>query len=88
MTEKFKHKAEEYAINMWGNDEAFIDERNNCKQDYIAGATEIKELQEKKIAELEKENAEAKEIIRDLLIVYKQYNQTDTYIRAERFLKE
>ena len=81
MMTELKQKAEEYAINMWGNDEAFIDERNNCKQDYIAGATEIKELQEKKIAE-------AKEIIRDLLIVYKQYNQTDTYIRAERFLKE
>lgn len=35
-----EQKAEEYAINMWGNDEAFIDERNNCKQDYIAGAKE------------------------------------------------
>ena len=31
---------------------------------------------------------EAKEIIKDLLIVYQQFNQTDTYIRAERFLKE
>ena len=40
MTEELKQKAEEYAINMWGNDEAFIDERNNCKQDYIAGAIE------------------------------------------------
>ena len=40
MTEELKQKAEEYAINMWGNDESFIDERNNCKQDYIAGATE------------------------------------------------
>ncbi len=38
--EQIKQKAEEYAINMWGNDEAFIDERNNCKQDYLAGATE------------------------------------------------
>lgn len=35
-----EEKAEEYAINMWGNDEAFIDERNNCKQDYITGAKE------------------------------------------------
>lgn len=35
-----EEKAEEYAINMWGDDEAFIDERNNCKQDYIAGARE------------------------------------------------
>ena len=40
MTEELKQKAEKRAIDMWGNDEAFIDERNNCKQDYIAGATE------------------------------------------------
>ena len=46
------------------------------------------ERKDKRIVDLEKENAEAKEIIKDLLIVYKQYNQTDTYIRAERFLKE
>ena len=40
MTKELEQKAEKYAINMWGNEEAFIDERNNCKQDYITGATE------------------------------------------------
>lgn len=30
----------------------------------------------------------AKKIIKGLLIVYQEFNQTDTYIRAERFLKE
>ena len=35
-----EEKAEEYAINMWGKDKVFIDERTDCKQDYIAGAKE------------------------------------------------
>ena len=52
MTEELKQRAEEYAINMWGNDEAFIDERNNCKQDYIAGATELQIELKRQIADL------------------------------------
>ncbi len=41
MTEQqIKQKAEERAINLWGRDEAYVEERNNCKADYIAGATE------------------------------------------------
>ena len=46
------------------------------------------EYYKSRIEELETENKQTQEIIKDLLIVYKQYNQTDTYIRAERFLKE
>ena len=61
-----------------------------AKKSYIDGAKES----EKIINELNINNSlnkerldEAKEIIKDLLIVYQQFNQTDTYIRAERFLK-
>lgn len=38
--EQIKQKAEERAINLWGRDEAYVEERKNCIEDYIAGATE------------------------------------------------
>lgn len=39
-----EQKAKERAINLWGIDEVFSEERKNCITDYIAGYNETKKV--------------------------------------------
>lgn len=54
MAKELKQKAKEYAIGMWGKDEAFIDERTDCEQDYLAGAAEKGQELQKQIEKMKK----------------------------------
>ena len=46
-------RAKEYAIGMWGNDEAFIDERGDCYQTYIEATQRETSILSKHIVELQ-----------------------------------